>query len=210
MNELNPTYLEADFNSLKQKFISILQNNDTFKDYNFEGSNITMLIELLSYLSELNTYYVNKLAKNMFLDTTDVYETASLMANLRGHYPKGYIAPKVKLIIDVTVDEFSVSIPNPGDQLYIPKYFPFETGLQYNDEDIFYITPKDYTFSIPVTATDTYQMEIELKQGVIETLSYTGEDVINNVIYLPFYSFDHDTEPYDEESSIVLYVNGEP
>lgn len=208
--ELTPTYLETDFLTSKQKFISILQNSDTFKDYNFEGSNITMLIELLSYLSELNTYYVNKLAKNMFLDTTDVYETASQMANLRGYYPKGYIAPKVKLTVNLQVDPYSVNIPNPGDQVYIPKYFPIETGLQSNGEDIVYITPKDYTFTIPTTAVDTFQMELELKQGTINTLSYTGEDVINNVIYLPFYTFDHDIEPYNEESSIVMYVNGEP
>ena len=210
MNELTPTYLEADFATLKQKFISILQNNDTFKDYNFEGSNITMLIELLSYLSEMNTYYANKLAKNMFLDTTDIYETASLMANLRGYYPKGYIASKLKLNVTLNVDEFSINIPNPGDQIYIPKYFPFESGLQFDGEDINFITPRDYTFTIPLTATDTYEFQIELKQGEVETLSYNGEDVINNVIYLPFFNFDNDVPPYEESSSIVVYVNGEP
>lgn len=210
MNDLTPTYLETDFATLKQKFISILQNNDTFKDYNFEGSNITMLIELLSYLSEMNTYYANKLAKNMFLDTTDIYETASLMANLRGYYPKGYITSKLKLNITLDTDEFSTNIPNPGDQIYIPKYFPFESGLQYDGEDINFITPKDYTFTIPLTATDTYEFDIELKQGEVETLSYTGEDIINNVIYLPFFSFDHDIAPYEDASSLVLYVNGEP
>jgi len=211
MNDLTPTYLEADFNSLKQKFITILQNNDTFKDYNFEGSNITMLIEMLSYLSELNTYYVNKLAKNMFLDTTDVYETASLMANLRGYYPKGYIAARVNLTIELSVDEFSVPMPNPGDQIYIPRFFPFETGLQANDENIFYLTTQDYTFTIPEDAgTSIQEFEIELTQGTVETFSYTGEDIINNVIYLPFYSFDQDTEPYGDDGSLIMYVNGEP
>lgn len=210
MNDLTPTYLETDFATLKQKFISILQNNDTFKDYNFEGANITMLIELLSYLSEMNTYYANKLAKNMFLDTTDIYETASLMANLRGYYPKGYVTSKLNLRVTIDVSDYLTDVPNPGDQIYIPKYFPFESGLQFDGEDINFITPKDYTFTIPPTAVDTYEFDIELKQGRVETLSYTGEDVINNVIYLPFFNFDHDVSPYEEASSIVLYVNGEP
>lgn len=210
MNEINPTYLEADFSTLKSKLISVLKASDTFKDYNFEGANITMLIELLSYLSEMNVYYVNKLAKNMFLDTTEVYETSSSMANLRGYYPKGYVAAKTKLTVTIPVHEYLTNIPNPGDQIYIPQYFSFPTGLQYNEEDVKYITTSDYTFTVPPTAVDFTSFEIELKQGIVETLSYTGEDIINNVIYLPFYSFDHDTQPYDETSSIVLYVNGEP
>lgn len=210
MNELTPTYLEADFQSLKTKLISVLKTNSLFRDYNFEGANITMLIELLSYVAELNTYYVNKLAKNMFLDTTEVYETASLMANLRGYYPKGYISPKVTLNVTVDVHEYLPTIPNPGDQIYIPKYYPFKTGLTYEDEEIVYVTPKDYTFSIPTSAVDSETFEIELKQGSIETLSYTGEDIINGVIYLPFFTFDNDTAPYEEASSIVVYVNGVP
>jgi hypothetical protein len=63
-----------------------------------------MLIELLSYLSEMNVYYLNKLAKNMFIESTEVYETASMMANLRGYYPKGYSSAKVNLTVEVTVD----------------------------------------------------------------------------------------------------------
>ncbi|NCD00056.1 MAG: hypothetical protein EOL95_10200 [Bacteroidia bacterium] len=75
MSELIPSYLETDFYTLKQRLNDLLANSDTFKDYNYSGSNISLLIDMLSYLSELNTFYINKLSKNMFLDTTDVYET---------------------------------------------------------------------------------------------------------------------------------------
>lgn len=216
MNELNPTYLEADFNTLKNKLISILQSSDTFKDYNFEGSNITMLIELLSYLSEMNVYYVNKLAKNMFLESTEVYETASMMANLRGYYPRGYVSAKVDLNVEVTVDPWQEGIPQPGDQLFIPAWYPINTGLtdSASGEEIVYITTKDTTLTISPSAVDTYEFSLPLTQGTLETLSYTGEDVINNTIFLPFFNFDHgltdDGVYLNDNTSIVLYINGTP
>lgn len=216
MKDLTPSYLETDFLTLKQKLISILQSSETFKDYNFEGSNITMLIELLSYLSELNVYYVNKLAKNMFLESTEVYETASMMANLRGYYPRGYTSAKVDLSVSVTVDPWDENIPQPGDQLFIPAWFPINTGLtdETSGEDIVYLTTNDSTITISPSAVGTYEFDLTVTQGTIETLSYTGEDVINNTIFLPFFNFDHgisDDGTYtDDNTSIVLYVNGTP
>ena len=66
MTDLTPGYLELDYNTLKTKLQTLLENSETFKDYNFEGSNISTLIELMAYLSELTTFYTNRLAKNFF------------------------------------------------------------------------------------------------------------------------------------------------
>jgi hypothetical protein len=113
---LTPSYLEADFNTFKKRLQDLMQNSKTFKDYNYEGANITMLIEMLAYLSELNTYYTNKLAKNMFMDTSDIYETVHSMANERGYKPYGYLAPLLNLTLTINLSGNC----NPGDQLYSP------------------------------------------------------------------------------------------
>lgn len=209
-NYLTPSYLEADFNTFKEKLQTLMKNSNTFKDYNYEGANITMLLELFSYLSELNTYYLNKVSKNMFIDTTDVYETTSSLANLRGYQPKGYIAPIVDLKVTVLIDEETENVPAPGDQLYIPAFFPIDTGISVDEGNIIYTTTQSFTETIPLSASGSYSFNIKLKQGEIETLDYTGEDIINNNIFLPFHNFDCDTGNYNENPSIVLYVNGIP
>jgi len=209
-NYLNPSYLEADFNTFKEKLQTLMKNSNTFKDYNYEGANITMLLELFSYLSELNTYYLNKVSKNMFIDTTDVYETASSLANLRGYQPKGYIAPIVDLKVTVLIAEETENVPAPGDQLYIPAFFPIDTGISIDEGNIIYTTTQSFTETIPLSASGSHTFNVKLKQGEIETLDYTGEDIINNNIFLPFHNFDCDTGNYNENPSIVLYVNGIP
>jgi hypothetical protein len=64
MADFTPEYLSIDFLSLIEKFKTELRNSDVFKDYNFEGSNIAILMELNAYVSELNTFFINKVAKN--------------------------------------------------------------------------------------------------------------------------------------------------
>jgi hypothetical protein len=116
-NDLIPNYLEVDYDTLKDRLSSLMQKSDTFKDYNYEGANITMLIELVSYLSELTTYYNNKIAKNIFPETADQYDTVhSISSGIQGYNPKGYVSGTLDLTITVVIgDEIS-----PGDQLYIP------------------------------------------------------------------------------------------
>lgn len=211
MSELIPSYLETDFYTLKQRLNDLLANSDTFKDYNYSGSNISLLIDMLSYLSELNTFYINKLSKNMFLDTTDVYETTWSMANLRGYIPKGYVAPVVTLNVNVGTHEFLENIPNPGDQLYIPAMYSIDSGLSSEEGNIVYITTEDYTIQIPEDHVgSSYSFDITLKQGSVDLLEYTGEDIINGNLFLPFRKYDSDYEPYINAPGVTLYVNGEP
>ena len=211
MADLIPSYLEMDFYTLKQRLNDLLANSETFKDYNYAGSNITLIIEMLSYLSELNTFYLNKLSKNMFLDTADIYETVWSMGNLRGYTPKGYVAPTVTLSINVGTHEYLPNIPNPGDQLYIPAFYPIETGLSTENGNIVYITMEDTLVKIPEDHIGaSFSFDIKMKQGSLDMLEYTGEDIINGNIFLPFQKYDSDCEPYDENPGIILYVNGEP
>lgn len=204
---LTPSYLEVDFNTFKKRLQDLMQNSKTFKDYNYEGANITMLIEMLAYLSELNTYYTNKLAKNMFMDTSDIYETVHSMANERGYKPYGYLAPLLNLTLTIDLSGNC----NPGDQLYSPAWYQLDTGLTDDDgNSIIYTLTETHTETIPLTASDSYSYDLILKQGTYETVEYTGEDILNNKIILPFYNFDYGTFTSNSVSSIDLYVNGEP
>ena len=56
---LIPNYVDMDFNTLKARFKEQLEKNAMFNNYNYEGGNITVILESLAYLTELNTYYLN-------------------------------------------------------------------------------------------------------------------------------------------------------
>ena len=58
-----------DFNTIKSNFITYLQSQDTFKDYNFEGSGLSVLLDVMSYNTQYNAFYLNMVANEMFLKT---------------------------------------------------------------------------------------------------------------------------------------------
>lgn len=211
MTTLIPNYMDIDYNTLRERLQTLMQNSDTFKDYNYSGANITMLIELFSYLSELTTYYTNKIAKNVYPETADLYQTLHSLVNLQGYFPKGTISSQTTLTVTLDLTGSGAGAPSNGDEIFIPSLYQIETGLETEAGDsIIYSTTKDYTFTIP-TSGNTYSFDINLKQGYYQSNTYTGEDIINNKIVLPDNNVDFDTIPYDElESSTKLFVNGEP
>jgi len=192
-------YINIDYDTFKQKAIEILQESDTFKDYNFEGSNISVILELLSFLVENNTYYQNKIAENLFMDTANIYNTVHRLSSLKGYKPVGHISAYTKL--QVTVNEgFS-----PEDQLYVPMYSKFMT----EDEEVEFITTKDYFFDIPAGHSGPFTFEVGVKQGRIEKLNYTSNDIVDFKILLPTRNYDHDDNTQNEEHSVKVFINNE-
>jgi hypothetical protein len=66
-----------DFDTLKQNFKTYLQNQSVLKDYNFEGSNINVLLDVMTYNSYLNSFYLNMVASEMFLDSSQKYDSVA-------------------------------------------------------------------------------------------------------------------------------------
>ena len=188
-------YLEMDFSSFKEKLKDVLRGTDTFKDYDFEGANISMLLELFSYITELNTFYQNRIVDNVFIDTANLYNTVHRLANLIGYKPKGYRSAYTTLTVTVSGDY-------SGEVLNIPPYSVFTT-----EDETEFINTIDYTFEVPLSATDSYTFDVGVKQGQRERLRYVGRDVVDYSIILPSVPYDHDTNDTNDQQSIKLYIN---
>ena len=60
---------ELDFDTIKENFKTFLRAQSQFKDYNFEGSSISIILDLLAYNTHYNAVMANMLANEMFLDS---------------------------------------------------------------------------------------------------------------------------------------------
>ena len=60
---------ELDFNDIKTNLKTFLKSQDVIKDYNYEGSAISTLLDLLAYNTQYNAYYLNMIANEMFMDS---------------------------------------------------------------------------------------------------------------------------------------------
>lgn len=209
---ITPDYLTTDFNTFVQRQIEILKNTEQFKDYNFEGSNIRLLMEWFAYLSELNTFYLNKIAKNSYDDTADVYENVHRIAKMKGYNPRGYISSKTDLTIKVKMfDDQNNQQYDINEQLYIPAHKQF--FAETDNGNIRFVTSQPKLFTIPndenIYVDGYVEFSVPIVQGEVLELNYTGKDIIDGKLILPFYNFNHDPTDSNDDSTIIVTVNDE-
>lgn len=220
-NTLIPNYLDVDFSTMKARLGDLLSKTETFKDYNYEGSNITLLIELVSYLNALTMFYGNKIAQNQYIETADLYETVHMLSRLAGYNPKGYISAEGELTITLVAPSASEGggtvwylDPDRDNAVYIPawKSVYCSKAIDSDGDPVYYTNTTSFTEIIPSGAVYPYTLtnKLHVKQGKVITYEnkYTGNDLIDNRLYLPAENFDYDLDINDIYPSIELTVNG--
>lgn len=200
--DLIPNYVEGDFLTALIKNTDLLKNSDTFKDYNYHGANMTMLLELLAYLSDFSSFHTNMVAKNVFMDSANVYETVHSLASQKGYVPRGYVSSF--LTASVTIADANLSV---GDQVVVKPWVTIDTQKRTSNNEMLYYTITQETTNT-VKQNGSISFDVNMREGKLKTLSYRGENIIDNKIILPFHNFDHGTYPF-VIPSIALFVNDE-
>ena len=81
-------YTQLDFEQIKSTIRDYLRSNSNFTDFDFEGSNMSILIDTLAYNTYINSYNANMIANEAFLDSGTLRENiVSLVRNI-GYVPK--------------------------------------------------------------------------------------------------------------------------
>jgi hypothetical protein len=95
---------ELDFDQIKTGLKEYLKGQDQFKDYNFEGSNMSVLLDILSYNTFQNNFYTNMAISEMFLDSAQLRDSIVSHAKELNYLPKSKTSAKA--IIDLTLNTF--------------------------------------------------------------------------------------------------------
>ena len=162
------TLSSLDFDSLKQNFKNYLTSNSIFKDYNFNGSNINVLLDVMSYNSYLNSFYLNMVASEMFLDSAQKYDSVVSHAKELNYIPRSIKSSQASL-------NFTVSTTGISGLLTIPKGTIF-SGVNSNGTFSF-ITDQEQTYS---SSNTTYTVTgLNVFEGTLITdsfiIDYTNE-----------------------------------
>ena len=81
-------FSNLDFNQIKQTIKDYLKSNSNFTDYDFEGSNMSTIIDVLAYNTYTTSYNANMIANEVFLDSATLRENVVSIAKLTGYLPK--------------------------------------------------------------------------------------------------------------------------
>ena len=96
------TITDLDFDTIKTNLKTFLKQQNEFTDYDFEGSSLSVLLDLLAYNTHYNAYYLNMVANESFLDTAILRDSVISHAKTLGYTPFSVTAPKA--IVNITVE----------------------------------------------------------------------------------------------------------
>ena len=153
---------QLDFDNIKANLKRFLSQQNTFNDYNFEGSGMSVLLDLLAYNTHYLSYNANILANEMYIDTADLRNSIVSLAKALGYTPNSPRSPLADL---------SVVVNNAtGSTLTMPAGTKFQTtvdNLTYN-----FVTIDSNTIS-PVNGVYTFS-NVKVYEGTYVTYQYTA------------------------------------
>lgn len=161
---------ELDFNAIKESLTNFLRSQDTFKDYNFTGSGLSTLLDVLTYNTQYNSYYLNMVANEMFMDTALQRSSVVSHAKELGYIPKTAIAPQA--IVQLVCSGVN------GTAVTLPKYTNFlaesVNGINYN-----FITTDAHVAIVDTFTNQATFDNILIKQGTIVNQVFTYDVTTN-------------------------------
>lgn len=148
---------DLDFDQIKSNLKNFLKGQDQFTDYDFEGSGMSVLLDVLAYNTHYNAMYANLAMNEAFLDSASKRSNVVSHAKALGYTPTS--ARSAQAVINLTVVDPTDANGNPPSSITLPALSQFVTsvdGVTYNfyNRSAYTIAPNadgDYIFeNIPI------------------------------------------------------------
>jgi len=171
-------YVNLDFDQIKQSIRDYLRANTNFTDYDFEGSNLSIIIDALAYNTYTTAYNTNMAANECFLDSATLRENVVALARNIGYVPRSRRSSRARIsfLIDSLIETSTVTL-NAGIVC---------NGAGDNTNYIFCI-PEDIT--VPVNNGVAEFNNIEIFEGSFVSQDFTVDTSLFNQRYILDNSF---------------------
>ena len=163
---------DLNFNSIKTNLKTFLRGKPQFTDYDFEGSGLSNLIDLLAYNTYYNSVYVNMVGNEMFLDSAQVRNNVVARAKMLGYTPTSSRGSSATLNLTVTPSTNLVSVTVAANTLFTSTI----DGIQYK-----FTTPETYVL---LQSTGYTSNTIVIKEGEPLTQKFTVDSTVTNQRYI--------------------------
>jgi len=159
-------FTNLDFNEIKTTLRDYIQSNSDFTDYDFEGSNLSTILDVLAYNTYITSYNANMISNEVFIDSATLRENVVALARNIGYVPRSRKASRAS--VNFFVDISSVS-PTPAN-LTLKAGPVASTGGSFNNQSFVFGIPEDITVSV-IDGIASFD-NIELFEGSFLTQTY--------------------------------------
>jgi len=186
------SYVAFDGTSIRDIIVNRLNQGQVFTDQNYQGSNLSALIDIISYTFNTLLYYLNKTSSESLFSQAQVYENMNRIVKVLGYNPIGRLGQNVAFDL---YTNGNLSLGN----YFIPRYSYVSVGGTY------YSINQDVSFSILNTGSgqiNDVSNNYLLYQGLFQEYPiYTAAGIDNEVVYLALNS-----DTYIDHQNIFVYV----
>ena len=191
----NEPITQLDFLQVKENLKTFLSSQDRFKDYDFEGSNMNVLLDVLAYNTFQNNFYTNMAFSEMFLDSAQLRESVVSHAKALNYLPRSRSSSRAVINVKLNVADSPAFITVPaktqfravcGNKTYNfyntepATVYPFNNNYIFFGLEIFegtYVTetfvvngnPKQ-RFVLSNNTVDTSSIKVTIKENISDTV----------------------------------------
>ena len=157
---------ELDFITIKNNLKNYLKSQSEFQDFDFEGSGMSVLLDILAYNTHYMGFYLNMVGNEMFLDTAQLRDSMLSHAKSIGYIPTSRQGSQTLLNITVTP---SITEPNTATSLTLDKYTRF-LGRDIDGENYNFVAVNSNT--VQKFGGSFSFSNVSIKQGDVTTFQY--------------------------------------
>ena len=180
-------FSNVDFDEIKTSIKDYLRSNSNFTDYDFEGSNLSAIIDTLAYNTYISSYNANMVTNEVFIDSATLRENVVSLARNIGYVPRSRKSARAK--VSFLVDASNTTAVT----LTLKAGIVLTTADKYAGNNYTFAIPEDIT--VPVLSTGRAQFSnIEVYEGTFinQTYSVSSRNP-NQKFILPNVGIDDDT-----------------
>jgi len=169
----NLNVTELDFDQIKQNLKNYLKTQTEFNDYDFEGSGLSTLLDVLAYNTHYNAITAHFSLNEAFLDSAQIRGNVVTRAKLLGYVPRSTLAPRatVRIVVDVSTE--TGTIPTTLTLNRGTKLTSIVSGTEYQ-----YVVLNTQTATI---SNDTFTFNnVVIAEGSYKTVKYRVDNDIEN------------------------------
>jgi hypothetical protein len=160
-------FTNLDFNQVKTTLREYLKENSSFTDYDFEGSNLSSILNVLAYNTYITSYNANMVANEVFIDSATLRENVVSLARNIGYTPKSRKAARATITFFVNTSSLS---PAPAT-ITLNKGIVASSSSSFGSQSYVFSILEDIT--VPVVNDTALFTNIPIYEGNLVTSNFT-------------------------------------
>lgn len=200
--------VSLDFDTVKADLRAYLESQEQFRDYDFDGSNMNVLLELLSYNTNKNSFYLNMVLSEAFMDSAQLRSSITSHAKELNYLPTSYKSAKANITVSFEASGESAPYTIAKGSLF--SSIIKNEAFAFTIPETITVSSSNTTYSFTTDIYEGYYVRdsyIYLTGSETQTFKITNKNVDTDSITVAVYEDGSDTPIIFTKTQTLLGIN---